>query len=105
MNVINIKNVLKNLGSRHIVTIFISIVLTLGAIGYISDMLYQSVNKDLELRSEMDVIQSSDRFSQYLMLEKSELTLTGYTVNGMLIRKADNKQIQDFMKAYKKVIG
>ena len=99
MNVINIKNVLKNLGNRHVVTIFISIVLTLGAIGYISDMLYQSVNKDLELRSEMDVIQSSDRFSQYLMLEKSELTLTGYTVNGMLIRKADNKQIQDFMKA------
>ena len=69
MNVINIKNVLKNLGSRHIVTIFISIVLTPGAIGYISDILYQSVNKDLELRSEMDVIHSSDRFSQYLMLE------------------------------------
>ena len=71
----------------------LSIVLALGAVGYIGRMLYQSTQAELELRGEMDVLQSTDRFNAYLIVDKNVLIVAGNAVNQMLVSGASNQKI------------
>ena len=81
------------LNIRHLLAIVLSIVLALGAVGYIGRMLYQSTQAELELRGEMDVLQSTDRFNAYLIVDKNVLIVAGNAVNQMLVSGASNQKI------------
>ena len=54
----SIREVIRNLDRKYLVTIVLSVVLTIGAIGFVGLMLYRSTQAELELRGGMDVIQS-----------------------------------------------
>ncbi len=85
------------LNIRHLLAIVLSIVLALGAVGYIGRMLYQSTQAELELRGEMDVIQSTDRFNAYLIVDKNVLIVAGNAVNQMLVSGASNQKILAYL--------
>jgi diguanylate cyclase (GGDEF)-like protein len=98
MNKTSIIKVLKNVGTKQLIAFLLAIILAGGAIGYLGSVLYKSVSAELKLRGEMDVIESSDRFSQYLIFDKNALKVAGYAVNNMLIHDASNKAILTYME-------
>lgn len=102
MNKTSFVNVFKNLGPKHLITIILSVVLLGTAIGYMGTVLYKSVRAELKERGEMDVIESSDRFNQYLDFDKNELKVAGYSINNMLVKKASNEEILDYMEIQSK---
>lgn len=85
------------LNIRHLLAIVLSIVLALGAVGYIGRMPYQSTQAELELRGEMNVLQSTDRFNAYLIVDKNVLIVAGIAVNQMLVSGASNQKILAYL--------
>lgn len=94
-----IREVIKNLDAKYLVTIILSIVITVAGISYVGHMLYRATQAELELRGEMDVIQSSDRFNSYLIVDKNALMAAGNAVNRMLISGASADEILEYITA------
>lgn len=91
------RKVLENIGSRHLIAILISIVLSGVAIFNIGQMLYKSAHNELMLNAEMDVMQSTERFNNYLAADKNALIIAGYSVNNMLMNDAPKKEILRYL--------
>ena len=89
--------VLNNLGARHILAILLSLVLSGAAIAFIGHTLYKSTQDELMLNAEMDVMQSTERFNNYLSVDKNTLIIAGYSVNDMLINDAPEKEILRYL--------
>ena len=93
----SVQDVIKNLDLKHLATIVLSIVLTVAAITVIGHMLYKSTQEGLELRGEMDVIQASDRFNAYLIVDKNALIMAANEVNWLLLEGKSTGEILDYI--------
>ena len=92
-----VRNVLRNLDRRHLIAIILSVFLSAAAIGYIGNMLYQSTRAELELRGEIDVIKSAERFDEYLVVDKNALLTAARGVNQMLLAQARTETILGYL--------
>ena len=92
-NTIILRKVLKNLGRRQLTVLILSFLLTGAAILLIGYSFYRSTKAELELRGEMDVIQSAERFNAYLSYDRNALIVAGYKVNSLLMKNAPTEEI------------
>ena len=95
---LSISEVIKNLDRKHLATIALSVVMTIAAISFAGHMLYRATRSELELRGEMDVIQSSDRFNAYLIVDKNAMIVAANAVNKLLLEGASTEEILEYMK-------
>ncbi len=70
---ITFMKVIRNIGGRHLLALVLSVVLSAIAIGMIGNMLFRSEQAKCELRGEMDVIESAERFNEYLAVDRNAL--------------------------------
>lgn len=94
---LSLSQVVKNFDRKHILTIILSITLSFAAISIMGSMLYQATQDELEMRGEIDVIQSSDRFNSYLIVDKNALIVAGNDVNKMLLDGAPTDEILEYL--------
>lgn len=97
ISTIRIKDVINNLDKKHIARIILSIILASFAIGFTGHILYNATHEELELRGEMDVVQSSDRFNSYLIVDKNALLVAANNVNKMLLDGSSNEEILEYI--------
>lgn len=102
MNNTSIINVFKNIGAKQLITIIISVILLGTAIGYMGFELYKSTRTGLQEHGKMDVMESSDKFSQYLLFDQNELKVAGYAINNMLLKKNSTAAILNYMEVQSK---
>ena len=98
-NTIILRKVLKNLGRRQLTALILSFLLTGAAILFIGYSFYRSTKAELELRGEMDVIQSAERFNAYLSYDRNALIVAGYKVNSLLMKNAPAEDILRYLEA------
>ncbi len=95
---ISFRKIIDNIGLRQILAILLSVLLSGSAIYYIGHTLYDVTRSELMLQGEMDVIESTERFNNYLAVDRNALIITGYTVNNHLVKKASTETILRYME-------
>ena len=89
--------VLKNLGGRYLIALLLAMLISAAAISYIGQRLYITTDAELELRGEVDVARSAERFNSYLVFDRNALIIASYEVNRLLVADAPTEDILAYM--------
>jgi diguanylate cyclase (GGDEF)-like protein len=96
-NKVSMKEVIRNIGARNLISVLIVLVVAVGVIGTITSSLYSYVKSGIYLRTEMNARQSAEEFEKYLLPSINSVLQVGNNIDHMLQQGRPNREILDFI--------
>ena len=96
-NKVSMKEVIRNIGRRNLISVLLVLLVAVGVIGTITSSLYSYVKSGIYLRTEMNARQSAEEFEKYLLPSINSVLQVGNNIDHMLQQGSPNREILDFI--------